>query len=114
MPWWAGSYRRSFATPSVSLFATSSSAFDASKIGRASNGPTAPSMLVASLTRRLYGRRLVLATAWLGSLLLDRRAGLGLGLPLIAALAAEVSFRGAESGGTEVTMVLEIPTDQTQ
>jgi anti-sigma regulatory factor (Ser/Thr protein kinase) len=44
--------------------------------------------------------------------LVDRRAGLGLGLPLIAALAAEVSFRRAETGGTEVRMVLDIPTEE--
>lgn len=66
----------------------------------------------------LVGRRLSVTVRDFGTgiepRLVDRRAGLGLGLPLIAALAAEVSFRGAESGGTEVTMVLEIPTDQAQ
>lgn len=44
--------------------------------------------------------------------LADRRTGLGLGLPLIAALASEVSFRSVETGGTAVTMVLQASADE--
>ena len=41
----------------------------------------------------------------------DRGAGLGLGLPLIAALTNEVRVRSADDGHTEVTMVFTIPTN---
>ena len=43
----------------------------------------------------------------------DRSAGLGLGLPLIAALTTEVQLRSTADGYTEVTMVLTVPDDET-
>lgn len=41
----------------------------------------------------------------------DRGAGLGLGLPLIAALTNEVRVRSADDGHTEVTMIFAIPNN---
>ena len=39
----------------------------------------------------------------------DRSAGLGLGMPLMAALSSEVHVKSTDGGHTEVTMVLIVP-----
>ncbi len=41
----------------------------------------------------------------------NRGAGLGLGLPLIAALTNEVRVRSADDGHTEVTMIFTVPSN---
>ncbi len=42
----------------------------------------------------------------------DRSAGLGLGLPLIAALSSEVQIKSTDDGHTEVSMVFVVPRDE--
>lgn len=42
----------------------------------------------------------------------DMSAGLGLGLPLIAALSTEVQIKSTDEGHTEVTMVLLVPNEE--